>query len=152
MRGQKSRSGSGVRPGFEGGQTPLYRRVPKLKGIAGGMSAGVPKFVTINVSQLNAECETGAEVDLASLERLVGSTGARAKLPLKVLGDGEISKALTVKAASFSASAKAKIEAAGGKAVVLEQKAKWTRTYPAKEGKSAAAAAAPAAEEKKAEE
>lgn len=157
MRGQKSRSGSGVRPGFEGGQTPLYRRVPKLKGIAGGMSAGVAKFVTVNVSQLNSECEAGAEVDLASLERLVGSTGARAKLPLKVLGDGEISKALTVRAASFSASAKAKIEAAGGSAVVLEQKAKWVRSYPAKEGKEggkAAAAAKPAAaeEEKKAEE
>ena len=72
------------------------------------------------------------------------------KHPLKVLGDGEISKALTVKAASFSASAKAKIEAAGGTAVVLEQKAKWVRTFPAKEGK--AAAAKPAAEEKKAEE
>jgi hypothetical protein len=63
MRGQKSRSGSGVRPGFEGGQTPLYRRVPKLKGIAGGNPAGVPSFVTVNVGQLETECEAGAVVD-----------------------------------------------------------------------------------------
>lgn len=147
MRGQKSRSGSGVRPGFEGGQTPLYRRVPKLKGIAGGMSAGVPKFVTVNVSQLEAECEAGSEVDIASLERLVGATGARTKLPLKVLGDGEIGKALTVKAASFSASAKAKIEAAGGKAVVLEGKPKWVRSSGKDEKKPAAAAAEAKAEE-----
>ena len=54
MRGQKSRSGSGIRPGFEGGQTPLYRRLPKLKGIAGGMGAGLPDFNVVNLAQVDA--------------------------------------------------------------------------------------------------
>ena len=54
MRGQKSRSGPGVRPGFEGGQTPMHRRFPKLKGIAGGMGAGKAKYVTVNVDDISA--------------------------------------------------------------------------------------------------
>lgn len=127
MRGQKSRAGPGVRPGFEGGQTPLYRRVPKLKGIAGGNPAGVPSYVTVNVGQLEAECEAGAVVDAAALDRLVGATGARGKLPLKVLGDGDLTKPLTVKAAAFSESAAAKIAAAGGTVEVLPGKPKWVR-------------------------
>lgn len=131
MRGQKSRSGSGVRPGFEGGQTPLYRRVPKLKGIAGGMPAGLPSYVTINVGQLEAECEAGAIVDAGSLERLVGSTGARGKLPLKILGSGDLNKPLTVKAAAFSESAAAKIAAAGGTVEIVALKPKWTRAAAA---------------------
>lgn len=120
-----------MRPGFEGGQTPLYRRVPKLKGIAGGMPAGVPSYVTVNVGQLEAECEAGATVDAAALERLVGSTGARGKLPLKVLGGGELSKPLTVKAAAFSESAAAKIAAAGGTVEIIPLKPKWTRAAAA---------------------
>ena len=67
MRGQKSRSGSGIRPGFEGGQTPLYRRLPKLRGIAGGMGAGLPDFVTVNLKDLSAFGE-GEEVSLEALE------------------------------------------------------------------------------------
>ncbi|KAL4425329.1 hypothetical protein ABPG75_009345 [Micractinium tetrahymenae] len=128
MRGQKSRSGSGIRPGFEGGQTPLYRRLPKLKGIAGGMGAGLPDFVVVNLAQLSKFAE-GEEVSLESLEekRIVNLSGRESRLPLKVLGTGELHAPLTIKAAAFSASAKAKIEAAGGQAVELPQKATWTR-------------------------
>ena len=103
------------------------------------MAAGVPRFVTVNVGQLESECDTGAAVDLASLGRLVEATGAAGRLPLKVLGDGDLTKALTVTAASFSASAAAKIEAAGGKAVVVPVKAKWMR--PDRKAKKAAVAA-----------
>ena len=85
MRGQKSRSGSGIRPGFEGGQTPLYRRLPKLKGIAGGMGAGLPDFVVVNLSQLSRFAE-GEEVTLQTLEekRVLNISGRESRLPLKV--------------------------------------------------------------------
>lgn len=88
MRGQKSRSGSGIRPGFEGGQTPLYRRLPKLKGIAGGMGAGLPDFVVVNLAQLSQKFAEGEEVSLESLEekRVVNLSGREARLPLKVRG------------------------------------------------------------------
>ncbi|PSR88282.1 50S ribosomal protein [Actinidia chinensis var. chinensis] len=69
MRGQKSRSGPGVRKGFEGGQMPLYRRLPKLRGIAGGMSAGLPKFVPVNLKDIEAAgFEEGEEVSLGVIE------------------------------------------------------------------------------------
>jgi large subunit ribosomal protein L15 len=110
------------------------------------MAAGVPRFVTVNVGQLEAECDTGAAVDAASLGRLVEASGAAGRLPLKVLGGGDLSKALTVSAAAFSATAAAKIEAAGGKAVVVPVKAKWTRP-DRKVVKAAAVAAAAAAAE-----
>lgn len=84
-RGQKSRSGASIRPGFEGGQMPLYRRLPKLKGIAGGMGAGLPDNVVINLADLNA-FEEGAEVSLDSLKacRKLNTSGREDKLPLKV--------------------------------------------------------------------
>ena len=128
MRGQKSRSGSGIRPGFEGGQTPLYRKLPKLKGIAGGMGAGLPDFVTVNVRDLNAFDE-GPEItlDLLKEKRILNLSGRDARLPLKILGTGDLKGALTVHAEAFSASARAKIEAAGGTVVVVPQKEKWTR-------------------------
>lgn len=128
MRGQKSRSGSGIRPGFEGGQTPLYRRLPKLKGIAGGMGAGLPDFVTVNLEQLNGFAE-GEEVTLETLQekRVLNLSGRSTRLPLKVLGSGELKASLTIRAAAFSASAKDKIENAGGKAVEIEQKPKWKK-------------------------
>ena len=128
MRGQKSRSGSGIRPGFEGGQTPLYRKLPKLRGIAGGMGAGLPDYVTVNLRDLMAFAE-GEEVSLESLQakRILNLSGRETKLPLKVLGTGELSAPLTIHAAAFSDSAKAKIEAAGGKIVEVAVKAKWTR-------------------------
>lgn len=108
MRGQKSRSGTGTKAGFEGGQMPLYRRVPKLK----HFPLINPKFYTIiNVSQLSS-LEANTEVTLASLLEsgiLTGNNG-----PLKILGNGELTTPLTVKAAAFTKSAKQKIEAAGG--------------------------------------
>ena len=109
MRGQKSRSGTGTKAGFEGGQMPLYRRIPKLK----HFPLINPKHYTIiNVKQL-ASLPAKTEVSLAQLKEagIVTSNDG----PLKILGDGELSVALTVKAAAFSASAREKIEAAGGK-------------------------------------
>lgn len=159
---------------------PLYRRLPKLKGIAGGMGAGLPDFQVVNVGALNA-MEAGSEVSLETLEanRVINPSGREAKcvavsallksssifsqiswrselspnqhfscpyppphalrrLPLKVLGDGELTKALKVHAAAFSAAAKAAIEKAGGEAIVVAQKPKWTRV--AHEAAQAAAA------------
>jgi len=128
MRGQKSRSGSGIRPGFEGGQTPLYRKLPKLRGIAGGMGAGLPDYVTVNLRDLKQFAD-GEEVSLESLQekRILNLSGRETKLPLKVLGTGELTAPLTIHAAAFSDSAKEKIEAAGGKAVEVAVKATWTR-------------------------
>ncbi|MGB3672446.1 MAG: 50S ribosomal protein L15 [Phormidesmis sp.] len=107
MRGQKSRSGSGTRPGFEGGQLPLYRRIPKLKHFT---IVNQNVYTVINIGKL-ADLPAG-EVSMDSLiaSGLVTSNDG----PLKVLGDGEISTALDVKAAAFTKSAKDKIEAAGG--------------------------------------
>ena len=108
MRGQKSRSGSPTRPGFEGGQMPLYRRLPKLK----HFELVNPKhFSVINVGQL-AELASGSSVNLQSLEEAGIVTSP--KHPLKVLGNGDLSVKLSVEAAGFTASARAKIEAAGG--------------------------------------
>jgi large subunit ribosomal protein L15 len=108
MRGQKSRSGSGTRPGFEGGQLPLYRRVPKLKHFP---IVNRKVFTIVNVDVLEA-LEDKTEVTLESLiESGIVTTDNG---PLKVLGNGELSKSLTVKAAAFTKSARQKIEAAGG--------------------------------------
>ena len=108
-KGQNARSGGGVRPGFEGGQLPLYRKLPKR----GFNNRFATTYVTINVSDLNV-FENGAVVDASALlaKRII-----RKELDgLKVLGNGEITKSLTVKAAVFSATAKEKITAAGGQA------------------------------------
>ena len=111
-KGQNARSGGGVRPGFEGGQLPLYRKLPKR----GFHNHFAKEYAVINVEALNV-FEDGAEVDLdALLEKKI----VRRELDgLKVLGRGEITRKITVKAAVFSASAKEKIEAAGGKAEVI---------------------------------
>jgi len=113
MRGQKARSGSGTRPGFEGGQMPLYRRVPKLK----HFKIVNPKhFTVVNVGKLSGAA-AGSEVTLESLmESGVVTTNDG---PLKILGDGELGTSLTVKAAAFTASARQKIEAAGGTCEVV---------------------------------
>lgn len=113
MRGQKARSGSGTRPGFEGGQQPLYRRVPKLKGFP---LINRKVYTTVNVSKL-AALAANTEVNVASL-RAAGILTAF-KGSLKILGDGELSVPLTVQAAAFTASAKSKIEAAGGSCQVV---------------------------------
>ena len=107
-KGQNARSGGGVRPGFEGGQLPLYRKLPKR----GFKNRFAINYAIVNVDSLNA-FESGTVIDLELLKekRLV-----RKELDgLKILGSGELTKALTVKATVFSAAAKEKIEAAGGK-------------------------------------
>jgi len=113
MRGQKSRSGRGTRPGFEGGQLPLYRRIPKLKHFP---LVNQKIYTIVNVEDL-ADLAAGTEVTLDSL--LEAGILTTAKAPLKVLGNGEISNALTVRAAAFTKSAKAKIEEAGGTCEVV---------------------------------
>lgn len=108
MRGQKSRSGSGTRPGFEGGQMPLYRRLPKLKHFP---LINQKEYTVINVKRL-ADLEPNTEVTLEVLmtKGIVTSNDG----PLKILGDGELNVPLKVKAKAFTKSAKIKIEAAGG--------------------------------------
>ena len=111
-KGQNARSGGGVRPGFEGGQMPLYRRIPKR----GFKCINTKDIVSINVNLLNV-FEDGAVVDIAALK----SKGlvSNPKDGVKILGNGDITKKLTVQVNAFSASAKEKIEAAGGKAEVI---------------------------------
>ena len=107
-KGQNARSGGGVRPGFEGGQLPLYRKLPKR----GFKNRFAVNYAIVNVSALN-KFEDGAVVDL---EALLAAKLVRKELDgLKILGEGELTKKLTVKANVFSVSAKEKIEAAGGK-------------------------------------
>lgn len=130
MRGQKSRSGRPTRPGFEGGQIPLYRRIPKLKGIAGGMGAGEPDHVVVNLKTLAEKFSEGEEVSLQVLKdkNILNLSGRMSRLGLKVLGDGELPFPLNIKAETFSASAAAKIESAGGTADALGPlRKKWTR-------------------------
>ena len=107
-KGQNARSGGGVRPGFEGGQLPLYRKLPKR----GFKNRFAVNYAIVNVSDLN-RFENGSVVDL---ETLLAAKIVRKGLDgLKVLGNGELTKNLTVKATVFSATAKEKIEAAGVK-------------------------------------
>ena len=108
-KGDKSRTGGGVRPGFEGGQMPLTRRTPK-RGFNNYRFAKV--FQTVNLSTLDKKFDAGAEVDA---EALFSARVIRKKdIPVKILAGGELSKALKVKAGAFSAEAVKKIEAAGG--------------------------------------
>ena len=111
-KGQKARSGGGTRIGFEGGQMPLARRIPKR----GFNNIFAKPLEAVNVSALE-RFENGAEVDAQAL--LDAGILSRCRYGVKVLGNGELTKSLTVKANAFSESAKAKIEAAGGKAEVV---------------------------------
>lgn len=106
-KGQNARSGGGVKPGFEGGQMPLQRRLPKR----GFTPLSRTEYALVNLRDLEL-FEAGSVVDLEAL----GQAGLIGQLKdgVKILGDGELTKALTVKAHKFSKSAKAKIEAAGG--------------------------------------
>ena len=111
-KGQKARAGHGMRPGFEGGQMPLQRRIPKR----GFNNIFAKEVVSVNVGSLN-RFENGAEVTVVTLKQagIIKKTGDA----LKILANGELTKKLTVKADAFSEAAKAKIEAAGGKAEVV---------------------------------
>ena len=111
--GQWSRSGGGVRPGFEGGQMPIHRRLPKK----GFNNIFATNYAIVNVSDLQDRFEDGAVVTAESLKE-VGLL-KKALDGVKVLGNGEISKKLTVKVTAFSESAKQKIEQAGGKCEVI---------------------------------
>ncbi|RZB89400.1 50S ribosomal protein L15, chloroplastic [Glycine soja] len=116
MRGQKSRSGPAVTIGFEGGQMPLYRRIPKLRGIAGETE--------------DAKFKEGEEVSLEFLKAkgVINTSGRERRLPLKILGEGELSKKLTLKARAFSTSAKEKLENVGCSLTVLSGRKKWVKS------------------------
>ncbi len=111
-KGQKARSGGGVRVGFEGGQMPLARRVPKR----GFNNIFAKPLEAINVAALE-RFENGAEVDAAAL--LAAGIISKCEYGVKVLGNGTLTKSLTVKASAFSEAARQKIEAANGKAEVI---------------------------------
>ena len=113
-KGQKSRTGSSIRPFFEGGQIPLFRRLPKR----GFNSPDHIEYTLVNLNILEDNFAAGDVVDAESLraKNLLGKT----ERMIKILANGELTKALTVKADKFSAAAKAKIEAVGGKVEVTE--------------------------------
>ena len=111
-KGQKARSGGGVRPGFEGGQMPLYRRLPK-RGFNNKRFA--PQYIEVNVSDLE-KFDNGAEVSAEILADAGIISLPKVNDGIKILGNGELTKKLTVKAVKFTASAKEKIEKAGGTA------------------------------------
>lgn len=111
-KGQNARSGGGVRPGFEGGQNPLFRRLPKR----GFTNVNRKEYAIVNVETLN-RFEDGAEVTAALL--LETGVVSNEKAGIKILGNGELTKKLTVKAHKFSASAKEAIENAGGSIEVI---------------------------------
>ena len=111
-KGQKARAGRGIRAGFEGSQMPLHRRIPKR----GFNNIFATPYVAINVAALN-RFEDGAVVNTEAL--LNAGIIKKAPYGVKILGNGKIEKSLTVQVAAFSESAKAKIEAAGGKAEVI---------------------------------
>ncbi|AFS79247.1 50S ribosomal protein L15 [Gottschalkia acidurici 9a] len=112
-KGQNARSGGGVRPGFEGGQMPLYRRLPKR----GFTNIFAKKYAIVNIGDINEKFEANTEVT----PELLVESGLINKLfdGVKVLGNGELNKQLTIKASKFSKSATEKIEANGGKVEVI---------------------------------
>ncbi|NCP32381.1 MAG: 50S ribosomal protein L15 [Armatimonadetes bacterium] len=119
QNGQKVRRGASIRTGFEGGQTPLHRRLPKQRGVSGGaMPIGMfrREYAVLNVGRLEA-FETGTKVtpELLREQRLMD----RRHVGLRILGDGELTKPLTVVAHHFSAAAREKIESAGGAVEVI---------------------------------
>lgn len=116
-KGQKARSGYALRPGFEGGQNPLYRRLPK-RGF--NHDAFRSEYAILNLEQIASLEEKEISPEILTAKGLVKKLGRG----LKILGLGEMTRAVTVKAHRFSASAKTKIEKAGGQAVVIQQSAK----------------------------
>lgn len=113
-KGQNARTGGGVRIGFEGGQNPLYRRMPYKRGFTNIFRI---EYETVNVGQL---VDLGIEGEINQESLYARGTIRNTTQPLKILGDGELRAPLVVRAHKFSGSAKAKIEAAGGRAEVIE--------------------------------
>jgi len=121
-KGQKSRSGGAKPAYFEGGQLPLVRRLPRMRGFTNIFKT---QFVTVNLDRLNERFEKGAEVTPASLTE-VGLIKSPNQL-VKVLGRGDLEKPLSIKAHGFSATARSKIEAAGGSVEELALPAHWPK-------------------------
>jgi len=121
-KGQKSRSGGNIPPYFEGGQLPLVRRLPRMRGFVNIFKT---QFATVNLDRLNERFDKGDEVTPSALTE-VGLIKSPNEL-VKVLGRGELKKPLTIKAHGFSASARAKIEAAGGSVEELALPAHWPK-------------------------
>lgn len=123
-KGQNSRAGGGVRPGFEGGQLPIQQRMPYKRGFT---NVWATPWETVNIGRI-AELEIEGEITPEVLEAhgLIRST----RFPVKILGNGEVTGALTVKAQAFSKSAKEMIEQAGGTVEVLERTDQWTQARP----------------------
>ena len=111
-KGQNARSGGGVRPAFEGGQTPLFKRLPKR----GFTNVSHKEYAVVNLGDINQKFEAGAQVDVVALKN--AGLVKKEYEGVKVLGNGELNKALTIKAAKFSKSALEKISQAGGTAEV----------------------------------
>jgi large subunit ribosomal protein L15 len=124
-KGQTARSGSSIRIGFEGGQMPLIRRIPK-RGFNNKQFA--VRYIPVNLESLNS-FEDGATVDEALLRKHGVANGREKRL--KILGDGELTRKLTVKAHAFSAAARAKIEKLGGACQLIETKAPAKPAEPA---------------------
>ena len=140
-KGAKSRAGFSHRPGFEGGQMPYFRRIPK-RGFSNADFRTV--YHIVNVASLEERFKKGATVDAATL--VESGLVSNFNNPIKVLGQGELTIKLDVTADKFSASAIEKIEAAGGSVTVIEKK-KWVRTYPQKPKRTPKKKAAPEATE-----
>jgi large subunit ribosomal protein L15 len=121
-KGQKSRSGGNIPPYFEGGQLPLVKRLPRVRGFVNIFKT---QFATVNLDRLNERFDKGDEVTPSALTE-VGLIKSPNEL-VKVLGRGELKKPLTIKAHGFSASARAKIEAAGGSVEELALPAHWPK-------------------------
>ena len=107
-KGQNARSGGGVRPGYEGGQTPLFKRLPKR----GFTNIYRKEYAVVNLGDINSKFEAGAIIDVEALK--VAGLVKKEYEGVKILGDGELTKAFTIKAAKFSKAAEEKINAAGG--------------------------------------
>jgi large subunit ribosomal protein L15 len=123
-KGQNSRSGGGVRPGFEGGQLPIQRRLPYKRGFTNIWKA---PWETVNIGRL-----TELEVDGSITPAVLAARGLirGTEFPVKILGDGELSGAVIIQAHAFSKSAQAAIEGAGGSVETLERTDRWTTAHP----------------------
>jgi large subunit ribosomal protein L15 len=119
-KGQKARAGGKVRPGFEGGQMPLYRRIPKFGFRSRKQILGKNQYQTVSLSVLD-RFEAGATVDIQALAAVGYKANSGQKAGIKVLGSGELSKKLSVKVHAVTASAREKIEAAGGTVELIGQ-------------------------------